>query len=432
MAYDYGNRMFDDDTSKTPVAAVIEVAMDDDSKIDVQPKQMTETISESMQSSQITTTTTTSSIAAVTMQSSEEVNQINSALTHCTQLRTQLRGTLLYIQRLNSKYAHTDYMAVVRNLDNYRRQQQQQQQSSTSSAANSPYPKVRPRHNQHRSIDVNNKIGDDSNNSSSNKNTTNGNIISSTPVKRSSKMIRRRLVGRQQQQQPQGEEENGINNVTFTSTPKRTKFAQLDDAFEFGSGGYRSDINENGTPKRSVREMANQSNTISVCKIKVQRDIEATITHLQVMQKQQLKRRQQQLEQSLYQSCCSSNLSSFGSAASLAAAVAAASPRQFPARPQQQQQQHLLSNNSRYMEHSNASSYGTAYDSINNSMINSSSKFYTPPPPPSSSSKFNRSTSMQFDEGKRTLERVERCYVTPLQRMHKRLIHLNASLVRTC
>lgn len=420
MAYDYANRMFDDDTSKTPnvaaVAAVAVVAMaDDDIKIDVQPKQITETITDSMCSSQTTTvttatttTTTSTAIATVAMQSSEEVSQINSALTHCTQLRSQLRGTLLYVQRLSSKYAHTDYMAVVRNLDNYRRQQQQQQQQQKQSAANSPYPKVRPC----RSNGVNNE------------NSGNGQIISSTPVKRASKMTRRRLVGRQ-------ELADGINNATFTTTSKRTKFAQLADAFD-GFGGKGCGHDEIGTPKRSVREMGNQSNTISVCKIKVQRDIEATITHLQVMQKHQLKRRQQQLEQSLYQSCCSSsNLSSFGSTASLAASMAAspaASPRPFAVR-----QQHLWSN-SRCMDQSSASSYGTAYDSfhggksINNSSANnSSSRFFTP-----SSSKLNRSSTMQFDEGKRTLERVERCYVTPLQRMHKRLIHLNASLVRTC
>lgn len=417
MAYDYANRMFDDDTSKTTDVAVATVAVvamaDDDSKMDVQPRQISETIVDSMCSSQTTTATSTTTtttitsaaIATVAMQSSEEVNQINSALAHCTQLRTQIRGTLLYVQRLSSKYAHTDYMAVVRNLDNYRRQQQQQQkqkQSNASVAVNSPYPKVRPC----RSSAVNNEIGSSS---------SNAQIISSTPVKRSSKMTRRRLVGRQ-------ELENGINNAT--STPKRTKFAQLADAFGFGGND-----DEVGTPKRSVREMANQSNTISVCKIKVQRDIEATITHLQVMQKQQLKRRQLQLEQSLYQSCCSSggggNLSAFGSTASLSAATPAASPRPFTPR-QHQQPLHLWSN-SRCMDQSNASSYGTAYDTINNTMNNSSSRFFTPP-----QSKLNRSSTMQFDEGKRTLERVERCYVTPLQRMHKRLIHLNASLVRTC
>lgn len=427
--------MFDDDTSKTPeVAAVVAVAvaMDDDSKVDVQQRQISETIADSMYSSQTTTATTTSTIVATAaaMQSSEEVNQINSALTHCTQLRSQLRGTLLYIQRLNSKYANTDYMAVVRNLDNYR--QQQQQATLQSSGANSPYPKVRPRQNQYRSIDVINEIGGGNSNS---KNTSHGNIISSTPVKRSSKMVRRRLAGRQQQQAQDDGVADGINNATFTSTPKRTKYAQLAAAFEFGNSGS----DENGTPKRSVREMANQSNTISVCKIKVQRDIEATITHLQVMQKQQLKRRQQQLEQSLYQSCCSStsNLSSFGSAVSLSGAAAVASPRS-PFATRHQQQQHLWTN-ARYMDQSNASSYGTAYDSfhgksINNSMNMSSSKCFTPPPssPSASSSRFNRSSSMQFNEGKRTLERVERCYVTPLQRMHKRLIHLNASLVRTC
>lgn len=378
MAYDHGNRMFDG-TPKTPpssaaaaaaAAAVVITIVDDYRKNSLQQSQISETTSEIIQTA--------------AMQSSEEVNQINSALTHCTQLRTQLRGTLLYIQRLNSKYAQTDYMAVVRNLDNYRRNQLSSSSSTSVSAAATPYPKVRSRQCS-RSTDENNETG---------KNASNSNIIGSTPVKRTSKMTRRRLGGRHNDQHHQEEEEEkaGINNATFTSTPKRTKFDQLAAAFEFGG----SDIDDNGTPKRTVREMANKSNSISVCKIKVQRNIEAIITHLQVMQKQQVKRRQQQLEQSLYQSC-SSNLSSFGSpiTSPISSSSAAASPR-F-ATPQQHHQHHHL----RYMEQSNASSYGTAYDSCN-SMNSSSTKFYTPPQPSSSSSssKFNRSSSMQFNEGK--------------------------------
>lgn len=274
------------------------------------------------------------------MQSSEELSQINSALTHCTQLKTQLHSTLLHIQHLNSKYNHTDYMAVIRNLENYRR-------TSSLTSSSSPYPKVRPRDQSTDGYDLEQSY-------------------SSTPMKRS-KMFRRHNA-----------------NGALTSTPRHSKLSQLADSFE------SSDFD---TPKRSVRELKNKTNTISVCKIKVQRNIEAIITHLQVMQKSHLKRRQQQLEQSLYQSC--SNLS-FGSPGYIG--------------------------HTRCMDTSN-SSYRTAVNGSTDSLHNNSN-YHTP-------GKFNAST-VQRDEGKRTLDRVQRFYATPLQRMHKRLIHLNASLVSTC
>lgn len=410
MAYDRGNLMFDDDddsfygTPKTsnPIG-------DDDNK--------------STSNSDVTERRPTSDSVqretASTIQSSEELNQINSALTHCTQLRTELRGTLLYIQRLNSKYAHTDYMAVVRNFDNYRRQ------LAPSVSAGSPYPRIR---SHSRYTNENRDAG----------NSSNGNIdmaISSTPKKRTTKLFRRRChggadsSGRRHNNQP-----DDINNETFALTPKRTKFSQLAAAFGFQSGdGIGGDSDVDGTPKRSVREMSSKSNTISVCKIKVQRNIEAIITHLQVMQKQQIKRHQQQCEQSLYQSCCAGNLSTFGSPALSRSSSPALSPYSTPfASRQPQHPAHL-----RRMQQSMASSCDTtANDSCdtgkrNNSLIISSNKLFTPSPSAKLHNHSNKS-SLQFDEGKRTLERVERCYVTPLQRMHKRLIHLNASLVRTC
>lgn len=389
MAYDHGNlTMFDnDDDSFYGTSKISSAIVDDDSK------------------------STTSSDSGADqhpiigmMQSSEEVNQINSALTHCLNVRTQLRGTLLYIQRLNSKYAHTDYMAVVRNFDNYRRQQLA---SSVSSAVGTPYPKIR---SHSRS---NNEIN----------NASNGNIdissssISSTPKKRTTKMCRRRRHGPKCDDNNQPE---NINKETFTSTPKCTKFSQLAAAFGFrGNGG---DINGDDTPKRTVREMSTKSNTISVCKIKVQRAIEASITHLQVMQKCQIKRQQQQLEQSLYQSC--SNLSSFGSPILSRSSSPLLSPYSTPFAARQS---HHLSHLKRMQQQNSTANDTYCSGKSNNSLNISSSKLFTPP------SKFNKSSStMQFDEGKRTLERVERCYVTPLQRMHKRLIHLNASLVRSC
>ena len=142
------------------------------------------------------------------------------------------------------------------------------------------------------------------------------------------------------------------------------------------------------TPKRSIREMKTNNNTISVRTIKVHRNIEAILTQLQVLQRSQKKRQRQQMEQSLYQSCCNSSIGSPG-----------------------------LLGHSRCMDAS--SSFITACGSIE-SLNNHSGAYYTP-------NKISR-----HDEGQKTLDRVQRFYATPLQRMHKRLIHLNASLISTC
>lgn len=278
------------------------------------------------------------------MQSSEEVSQINSALSYCTQLKTQLRGTLLHIQHLNSKYNQTDYMAVIRNLENYR---------SRANVASSPYPQMR--HHGDQSVEKKDYAR------------------SGTPVKRP-KMARRLQT-----------------TNSLTSTPKHPRVSRLADSFD--SSG-QSDFD---TPKRSVRDMKKNGNNISVRTIKVQRNIEAIITHLQVIQRNHLKRRQQQLEQSLYQDSPNSSFG-FGSFESNQ------SPGHF--------------NHTRCMEQS-FSSFGSEFGS-NDSLLSSC---LTP-------NKFN--VSMQHNEDKRTLERVQRFYATPLQRMHKRLQFLNASLITTC
>lgn len=273
----------------------------------------------------------------VNMQS-EEVSQINSALTHCSQLKTQLQGTLLHIQRLNSKYNQTDYMAVIRNLENYRR---------NSSLTTSPYPKV---HQRDCSNDRSDSFRRDR---------------SCTPVKRPN-LIRRMQLKK-----------------SITSTPKHSNGTRFEDSFD---SNQSIDFD---TPKRSVREMKTNNNTVSVRTIKVQRNIEAIITHLQVMQRSYQKRQKQQREQSLYQSCCNSSIASPG-----------------------------------YMGHSGCGdqsygSFATAFGS--NDSLHEHSLYYTP----------NKSSrSIQHDQ--KTLERVQRFYATPLQRMHKRLLHLNASLVSTC
>lgn len=265
------------------------------------------------------------------MQLSEEVNQINSALIHCTQLKTQLQGTLLHIQNLNSKYNQIDYMAVIHNLENYR---------TKSSLKSSPYPKKCSRDQSIHRIDRN--------------------FQSSTPVRRTS--LNRRMK---------------LNS----STPKQSKILSiLDDTLD----SCQSDFD---TPKRSVRDMKKNSNTISVRTIKVQRNIEAIITQLQVLQRSQKKHQRQQMEQSLYQSCCNSSIVSPG-----------------------------------HLGHSCCidSSMGATAFSNNDSSHKHNNTYQTP------------NKNQRYDESQKTLERVERFYATPLQRMHKRLTYLNASLVSTC
>lgn len=267
--------------------------------------------------------------AAASMQTSEEVCQINSALIHCTQLKTQLQGTLLHIQRLNTQYNQTDYMAVIRNMENYRK------------STVSPYPKVRQR---------------DQSAGESNSHQC------STPAKRPTMFRRRQL------------------NVT--STPNQC--AQLDKTFDLS----HSDLD---TPKRSVREMKNSNNTINVRTIKVQRNIEAIIAQLQVLQKSHKKRHQHHLEQSLFQNCSNTSIGS----------------------PGQLGHMHCL-------EHRIAS-LGSSFGS-NDSLHNHSG----------SNTPKNHKRALQSNEDQKTLDRVKRFYATPLQRMHKRLTHLNASLVSTC
>lgn len=289
------------------------------------------------------------------MQSSEEVSQINSALIHCNQLKTQLQGTLLHIQRLNTKYNQTDYMAVIHNLENYRR---------SSSLTSSPYPKIRPRDQSIR----NNESGDDNNI-----------FCSSTPVRRPP-LYRRMQLNSSTPKRSALSQRMQCNS----STPKSANISPL-----MNDSSCQSDFDFD-TPKRSVRELKANNNTISVRTIKVQRNIEAIITQLQVLQKSQKKRQIKQMEQSLYQSCCNSSMASPG-----------------------------------YLGHSyctdsslGGSSFVTAFGSTNS--LHNHSIYHTP-------NKIGR-----YNDDQKTLERMQRFYATPLQRMHKRLINLNASLISTC
>lgn len=277
------------------------------------------------------------------MQSSEEVSQINSALSHCSQLKRQLQGTLLHIQQLSTKYNQTDYMAVIHNLENYRKS------SSSLTSSTSPYPKkIR-----QRDQSVHNESGFDDDSFG----------INDTPMKRRPNSFRRMQMA---------------NN----STPKRSRVSTL--MMDASMDSCPSDVD---TPKRSMREMKTNNNTISVRTIKVHRNIEAILTHLQVLQRSEKKRQRQLMEQSLYQNCCNSSIGSPG-----------------------------LLGHSRCMDAS--SSLIAACGSIES--LHNHSGAHTP------------NKTSRRDEGQKTLDRVQRFYATPLQRMHKRLIHLNASLVSTC
>lgn len=287
------------------------------------------------------------------MNSSEEVFQINSALIHCSKLKTQLHSTLMHIRRLNSRYNKTDYMDVVRNLENYRK--------SSSLTSSSPYPKIVRQHDH--------SLTDESNTSNT-SNTSNDSIQCSTPVK-----PRRR-------RRPNQIRRLALNNA-LSSTPNRSK-SKWNDTFDSDC-----DLGDDDTPRRSMRDVKTNNNTISVRTIKVQRNLESIITQLQVMQRSQKKRELHEMEQSLFQNCCNSSTPSPG----------------------------LLGHNACCSINSSFESFVTAHgsnDSLNHSI------YHTP-------NKFKR-----IDEDQKTLDRVQRFYATPLQRMHKRLIHLNASLVTTC
>lgn len=265
------------------------------------------------------------------VQSSEEVNQINTALSHCTQLKTHLTGALLHIQRLNAKYNEVDYMSVIRNFESYR---------SSSSATSTPYNRKK------RPGTVDCSMDDISQ--------------QSTPVKSNKKAnIRRRIV--------QLKNESQFDNSTLSNT---------------------TDDDDESTPKRSMRELKRNNNTITVRTIKVQRNIEAILTHLQVMQKMQQRSQRHHLEQSLYQNCCNTSTGSPG---------------------------HLGHKNC--LDHS--------FNSMNSSSCMDHSSINNSPVTP-----VKRWTVR--DQQQHALRKVQRFYATPLERMHKRLINLNASLIRTC
>lgn len=253
------------------------------------------------------------------MESFEEIRQVNAALSHCSELKTQLNSALIYIQRLNAKYNQTDYNAVIRNLENYRSRNQ----------LASPYSKPSPR-NDH-SIEQNM-----------------GNC--STPVKSSERATKRRLKLK-------------------TSTPNRSAITPIETTPKFIDGS---------TPKRSMRELKENNNKVTINTIKVQRDIESIITKLQVVQREQLRMQRLKMEQSIYQSSANSLSSIFDQSFSNSS----------------------FTSNCSYQSHYHNTPTSNSRRSIG-------------------------------DESTRVLQRLQHQYATPLKNMHRRLTHLNASLIST-
>lgn len=256
------------------------------------------------------------------MESFEELKQMNTALSHCSELKTQLNSTLKYIQRLNAKYNQTDYNAVIRNWENYRSRNQ----------LASPYPKLSSR------------------NDSSIEQIMENTMNYGTPVKSSERSIKRRMKLK-------------------TSTPNKSKIASIEIATKLFDGS---------TPKRSMRELKENNNKVTISAIKVQRDIESLITKLQVVQREQFRMQKLKMEQSIYQSSANSSSGIFDQS---------------------------FSNSSFALNCSYQSNY-------HNTSSNSS--------------------RLICDEPTRVLQKLQHQYATPLRNMHRRLSHLNASLIRTC
>lgn len=279
---------------------------------------------------------------------SEELSKINTALGHCIQLKSQLSGALVHIQRLNAKYNQIDYMETIRNLDAY----------------------------YGRSMSC-----DDSFNSSFTIETNSSMEICGTPVNNNRKnAIFRRIVASKKltlaSPLTPDKQSAPITPISFTSTPS-------------------------STPKRTVREVKRNNNTISVRTIKVQRNIEAIISKLRVMQKSHQRNNSKMLERSLYQTCNNSMNQSPGKLG-----------------------------HTDCMEHS----FCNRSANISNTSIHDRrrSGMSTPKSNNALNETFTVKRSINFNEPQRILQRVQQTYATPLKQMHKRLMHLNASLVRTC
>lgn len=282
------------------------------------------------------------------METSEELIKIDTALDHCAQLKSQLSGTLLCVQQLNSKYNEIDYMASIRSLEAF----------YSSHGAQ----KFRSSIDLHQSHDISTNCSTPVNKTRSKKNVILRRIVATKKMKLNSSAPSKR------------------STPYPTSTPISSS-----------------------TPKRTIRDVKQNSNTVVVRTLKVQRNLEAIITQLQVMQKMHQRNHKKMLERSLYESCNNSMNCS-------------ASPGKLG---------HMYC-----MDHSFGNNC-SMYDS-NTSISICDQSHYASKTNLSASTTSPNKQQQSFNYEKRTLQRIQQSYATPLQKMHKRLRYLNESLVRTC
>lgn len=287
------------------------------------------------------------------IQSSEEVNQINMALSHCSHLKSQLKGTMSHIRMLNSKYNAIDYMAVIRNLEKNR--------SHPSTPSKASERKKTPQKNveDQFAMDFDENIG----------------CNQSTPMNSIKVSLQRckAVNGRK----------------TTLKLAKSLHFHDRNPVFKCD--------NNDLTPKRSMRDLKRNISTISVRTLKVQRNIEAIITQLQVIQKMHQRNEHHILEQSLYQNCCNASTESPGRLG-----------------------------HSHCTEHSFNNIITWNNNSGNGTMMEKCATVTT--------TTLRTPTKRKFilNEQQNTLRKVQLLYASPLQRMHKRLRNLNASIIEIC
>lgn len=172
---------------------------------------------------------------------SEELLKLNKALKYCDQLKSQLNNAIGHIQMLNEKYNQIDYMENIRFLE----------QSRSNFVPYINHLQIR---------------------------------LSSSLQYRSPLTINSTTDNRHHNKK-----------VPLTSTPKLS----AKNYYSFES----TPIKKQKTTKRTLQEVKKNSNKITVCSIKVQRNVETMLAHLKVLQKIHYRNHVNMLEQSLYQTC---------------------------------------------------------------------------------------------------------------------------------
>lgn len=262
------------------------------------------------------------------MSAFEEIDQMNVALRHCSELKGQINKTLSHVRRLDAKYNQTDYAAILANIENNLRTMKERSNRSKS-AARTVTPYQKPRQRQSGLVATSPVV------------TTPPKPIANTPTKQRAAVSKPRPLF-----------------ISKSNASSSQSLTSLDDC---------------QTPTRSIRTLFEQNNKVSVSAIKVQRELESMIAKLQYVQREQSRAHRLNTEQSIYRSSSNSLLN-------------------------QVESKHL------------------------DSPIAGRPMTSTP----------NKLKRSKLDESNLVMRRVQVMYGTPLQKMHKRLINLNASLVKTC